>query len=232
MEPIQTIGNRIKILRKELRLTQEAFGERIYREKSIISKIENDEVELSSSIRLAICSVFGIREEWILTGEGAMKQEGASIKEAEPKNNPTQPDQPDSPAEFVTIPRFSDRISAGGGLVPTNEIDIKVAFRKDWIMRKGDPAKMSLIKVSGDSMEPTLLPDDLVLINHGHNHLDPQGGIYAIALDDSILIKRLQVVYPSGLVRVLSDNVRYGFAELPQDQVKINGRVIWYGREI
>jgi len=33
---------------------------------------------------------------------------------------------------------------------------------------------------------------DLVLIDHGHNYLDPQGGIYAIALGDSILIKRLQ----------------------------------------
>ncbi len=70
MEKALTIGKRIKLLRKDLRLTQGKLGEKIYREKSIISKIENDEVELSSSIRLALCSVLGVREGWILTGEG------------------------------------------------------------------------------------------------------------------------------------------------------------------
>jgi phage repressor protein C with HTH and peptisase S24 domain len=141
-----------------------------------------------------------------------------------------QTDSPDN--DFVNIPRFSDKISAGGGLVPINDVDIKVAFRRDWIEKKGSPEKMSLIAVSGDSMEPTLMPRDLVLINHDHNHLDPQGGIYAIALDDVILIKRLQILYPSGKVRIISDNSKYDSFELSQDEVKINGRVIWFGREL
>lgn len=68
-----TIGKRIKLLRKGLGLTQQEFGEKIYRDKSIISKIESDDAELSSSNRLAICKVFGIREGWILKGEGEMK---------------------------------------------------------------------------------------------------------------------------------------------------------------
>jgi len=69
----KTIGKRIKLLRKELGLTQQEFGKKIYRDKSIISKIEGDEVELSSSNRLAICKVFGIREDWIVKGDGEMK---------------------------------------------------------------------------------------------------------------------------------------------------------------
>lgn len=45
------------------------------------------------------------------------------------------------------------------------------------------------------------------------------------------MIKRLQVVYPSGSVRVISDNAKYEFVELPQDQVRINGKTpyVWIG---
>ena len=145
---------------------------------------------------------------------------------------PNYPGEVVTSNEFVEIPRFSDKISAGGGLIPINDVEIKVAFRKDWIRRKGDPEKMSLISVSGDSMYPTLMAGDLVLINHNQNHLDPQGGLYAIALGDVILIKRLQMLYPSGKVRITSDNQKYDSFDLLQEDVKINGRVIWFGREL
>lgn len=69
---LKQIGARIKQLRKEKRLTQEEFAKAILRDRSLISKLEAGEVELSSSIRLAICNVFGVRKEWILTGEGDM----------------------------------------------------------------------------------------------------------------------------------------------------------------
>jgi phage repressor protein C with HTH and peptisase S24 domain len=39
-------------------------------------------------------------------------------------------------------------------------------------------------------------------------------------------------IYPSGTVKVISENAKHDSAELPQDQIRINGRVIWYGREI
>ncbi|GEM_PF-5261016 len=51
-------------------LTQTQFAQRIYRDKSTISKIESSEIELSPSMRSAICNEFGVREEWILTGKG------------------------------------------------------------------------------------------------------------------------------------------------------------------
>ena len=64
---------------------------------------------------------------------------------------------------------------------------------------------MSIIKVSGDSMEPTLFSGDIVLVDHNRNYIDPQGGIYAIAMDDDvIMIKRLQVIYPLKRIRIIS----------------------------
>jgi transcriptional regulator with XRE-family HTH domain len=63
------IGKRIKALRKEKELTQARFAVRIRRDTSTVSKIESGELELSNLVRLAICNIFGVREEWLLTGK-------------------------------------------------------------------------------------------------------------------------------------------------------------------
>ncbi len=73
---------------------------------------------------------------------------------------------------------------------------------------------------------------DLVLVDHNRTTIDPQGGIYAISMDDTIMINRLQIKYPSDTIRIISDNSRYETIELESKQVRINGKVLWFGREI
>ncbi len=49
---------------------------------------------------------------------------------------------------------------------------------------------MSLIRVIGDSMEPTLGSGDIVLIDHSpRNYVDPHGGIDAIVVREEIMLK-------------------------------------------
>jgi phage repressor protein C with HTH and peptisase S24 domain len=134
--------------------------------------------------------------------------------------------------DFIFVPQMADRISAGGGVVHYNDVEVRVAFRKDWIRGKGDPENMSLIKVVGDSMEPSLLSGDLVLVDHGRTRVDPQGGIYAIAIDHEIMIKRIQPVHYMGTLKIISDNKKYGPIEADADCVNINGKVIWFARDI
>ncbi len=134
--------------------------------------------------------------------------------------------------EFVSIPQVHGKIGAGGGLIPNNCIEMRIAFRRDWIQRKGNPQNMSLIRVIGDSMEPTLESGDCVLIDHSRNYVDPHGGIYAIVVHEEIMLKRLQVLYPLGKIRVISDNSKYQPVEVEPDLLKINGKVIWFGREL
>ena len=66
------IGLRIKQIRNEKGLTQAAFAEKIQRDRTLISKVEAGECELSPSVQLAICNVFGVRREWLLEGKGEM----------------------------------------------------------------------------------------------------------------------------------------------------------------
>jgi phage repressor protein C with HTH and peptisase S24 domain len=46
------------------------------------------------------------------------------------------------------------------------------------------------------------------------------------------VLKRLQVLYPAKKIKVISDNSRYEPSEIEPDQIKINGKVIWFGREL
>jgi len=180
--------------------------------------------EIPTDLVVKFAVKFKLSVDYLLTGE----ERGYSVEE-----KPLMVcEEAETYGEFVYIPIVSGKISAGGGLIPETAVELKLAFKRDWIQRHGDPRNMSLIRVSGDSMEPVLYSGDIVLVDHNRNYIDPQGGIYAIAMDDQIMIKRLQVIYPSKKVRIISDNPKYEPLEAETEQVIINGKVIWFGREI
>jgi len=214
--------------------------------------------EPSIDFILKFCELFHFSLLWFVEGIGYPFQDAWEThpESKGPKPHPKTPDYPglfgpeaDEPfiplrerfperygpienGDFIYIPQMSGRISAGGGLMPDNRIELRVAFRKDWLNRKGDSSRMSLVKVDGDSMEPTLISGDLVLIDHSRSYVAAQGGIYAIAVHNEIMIKRIHIVFPDGKLKIISDNPKYETMEAEIDKVHINGKVIWYGREI
>lgn len=67
-----TIGERIKILRKEKNLSMEDFGAVIGMGKSAVSRIENGVNGTTDQTIRSICREFGVNEQWLRTGEGEM----------------------------------------------------------------------------------------------------------------------------------------------------------------
>ena len=61
---------RIKKIRLESGLSQEAFGKRIKIRRSSVSKIETGENSPSDQTISLICKEFSVNEEWLRTGEG------------------------------------------------------------------------------------------------------------------------------------------------------------------
>jgi phage repressor protein C with HTH and peptisase S24 domain len=51
-------------------------------------------------------------------------------------------------------------------------------------------------------------------------------------MDSIIMIKRLQVIYHQNRMKVISDNARYEAMDIDPGQAKVNGKVIWFGREL
>lgn len=67
---MDSIGSRIKELRKGAKLTLEALGQRVGISNSALSLIENGKNTPSSRTVKLIARELGASERWILTGEG------------------------------------------------------------------------------------------------------------------------------------------------------------------
>ena len=61
---------RIAVLRKTLGLTQKQFGEQIGVQRGTIANYELGRNIPTETVRLMICRVYGVRREWLETGEG------------------------------------------------------------------------------------------------------------------------------------------------------------------
>lgn len=132
--------------------------------------------------------------------------------------------------EFVFIPYYDVRLSAGIGLWVDNEQPINtLAFRAEWLQTfvTSQFDKLSVVKVSGDSMEDILKNNDTILIDHTQNEV--RDGLYALRIGNEVFVKRIQRL-PNKLL-VISANAAYPPFELSaDDDYAIIGKVAWLGR--
>lgn len=134
---------------------------------------------------------------------------------------------------FAAIPRYSAEASAGAGADNGNaEVVETLAFRQDWLTQLGvKPGRACLLKVRGDSMEPTLRQGDLTLIDETRTR-DFAGQVFALVdIDGMTRVKRLDLIDQATLA-LRSDNPDYQ-VELRRGQemnrIKILGQVVWSG---
>lgn len=64
--------NRIKQIRKDNKLTQVEFGERIGVKGNTVTNYETGLRNPTDAVILSICREFGVNKDWLLTGKGDM----------------------------------------------------------------------------------------------------------------------------------------------------------------
>ena len=127
---------------------------------------------------------------------------------------------PDVPAkDVINIPVYEQALSAGRGQELQDRAEII-----DWVALPNHLKKysenMAASYVRGDSMEPTLFDDDVILFDSfGY---DGQDGIYVINYKGAGFVKRLQ--RDKDFVRIISDNKKY--AEMNESGESEDFRVI------
>ena len=140
---------------------------------------------------------------------------------------------------YVAIALYNDvRAAAGHGAVVEGEKpDDALIFKEEWVRQElgARPADLCLIRVSGDSMEPTLRAGDVILIDVRASSPDREG-IYIIRMDGMLLVKRIQAL-PGGNLQVTSDNPAFTpwqikRADIDGVSVAVVGRVVWSGRRL
>lgn len=66
------MNERLKAIRRELSLSQEAFGKKLGVTGTAISRMEIGNRAVTEQMILAICREFNVREEWLRNGTGEM----------------------------------------------------------------------------------------------------------------------------------------------------------------
>ena len=207
---------------------------------------------------VAIAKAVGVSIDWLATGEGEMRPDGSGAQRDKASNAAhllafegadgvkTVPLEDSGQADrgrmgeifhedFALVPVYDVQASAGHGCCVESEQQTgKLAFRKDWLRDKGLKIKnLAIITAVGDSMEPTLSDGDIMLVDTSVDRII-DGAIYIVQADHHLLVKRIQQNLDGSLI-IISDNQRYKEQTISPEQakdVKIAGRVKWYGHEI
>lgn len=135
---------------------------------------------------------------------------------------------------LVSVPVLDVAASAGPGAFAEDErVEAAIRFDPSWLRRmKLDPARLSMIRVAGDSMAPTLADGDEILVDRGDAAARLRDGIYVLRMDGVLNVKRLA---PGGgrRVTVISDNPAWPpLAPVAAGSLDVVGRVVWAGRRL
>ena len=146
------------------------------------------------------------------------------------------PEAGQRPAGLVPIERTLVRASAGPGAFPGEEQGAPyLAFDERWLkaLTPSAASKLSIIRVEGDSMAPTLNAGDDILVDLGDCMERIRDGIYVLRADDVLVVKRLAIDPTGRRVTVQSDNPAYpDWPDCDLASVHCIGRVIWAGRKL
>ena len=130
----------------------------------------------------------------------------------------------------ITVPRIDVAASAGPGAFGSDRrAQSHLSFDPAWLRRlTGDAKKVSMIKVRGDSMSPTLSDGDEILVDEGDGAARLRDGVYVLRMEGALLVKRL-ALNPSGrTISVISDNPAYlNWPDCDPNDFDIVGRVVW-----
>jgi hypothetical protein len=138
-------------------------------------------------------------------------------------------------SSMVAVPRLALGASAGAGSLDEDErASGTIGFDRAWLRMLGTKADaLSIIRVDGESMAPTLGDGDDIMVDGDDGADRLRDGIYVLRLDAVLMVKRIAMGPRRGRFSVLSDNALYpGWPDVDPALVEIVGRVVWTGRRL
>ncbi|MBI6628347.1 LexA family transcriptional regulator [Pontibaca salina] len=162
---------------------------------------------------------FRVTAHWLLYGDENIDR----VEDGEP-----------APSNAALVPVYDVAASAGNGTVVEYEAEIySLAFPPDYLKKltSSSPTNLAIISVKGDSMDPTLVDDDVVLLDTSKTNLSFDG-LFVIRFDDALHVKRVGRSAKPGHVTIISDNTAFRDIEASKGDLNVVGKVLWYGRKV
>ena len=206
--------SRLRLIRKELKLTQEALAAILGVGKSALSMIETGKAALSERNKNILVQELNVNPEWIETGRGEMFNAPPEYRPFLRRTDHTVPLQ--------SVPLYSVECTAG--LVPLF-VNQEAQQPVDYIHIPNLPRCDGAIYVVGDSMYPLLKSGDIVLYKKLNDLADIfWGDMYLLSIDidgeEYITVKYIQKSDKPGYVKLVSQNPHHADKEIELKRIR------------
>lgn len=229
----EIVGERIAKRMKELGLTQSALARAVGVKQPSIGRLIAGETRQTRHI-VELAQALRTSPEY-LTGEVEKPEDGSAN------------DRRDSFGAFP-VQNFED-MAEEAGLVPVRQINLAYGmggtfldmvveedrqfFPVDWLRQftSAPYSKLFFAQGVGDSMQPTLAPNDILIIDTSINRLTMADQIWAATYCGLGMIKRLRPTKDGG-VRIMSDNPLVAEEIAYDGELNLVGRVVAVMRKV
>lgn len=210
----EVLIGRIRELIRFLGVTQNEFADRIKTDRSNFSKHLNGKLPINESLINKIVVGLGVSKNWIVSGTGNMFYM-----------------TPPQYSSALSLPASALRPETGAGAkvydvdVTAGSMGRSMMFSNDRLIGVIDvpfiSPDCSVVRVSGDSMQPVICNGDMVAIREVRNaDLIFWGQIYVILLEDYRMVKYIRRHDDPAMVILRSANREYDDIEIRRSDIR------------
>ena len=211
---METVGERVRLMRKQLNMTQEQMAQRLGIGKAALSMIETGKARLSARNKNILVQDFNVNPDWVETGEGKMFNAEPDLTAFNLRTDRSLPLQ--------SVPLYS--IEGTAGLVPL--FNQQQQFEPiNYINIPNLPKCDGAIYVVGDSMYPLLKSGDIILYKQLNDVRDVfWGDMYLLSIDldgeEYIVVKYIQKSDREGYVKLVSQNPHHADKDIEISRIR------------
>jgi phage repressor protein C with HTH and peptisase S24 domain len=209
---------RLKVLRRGLDLSLKAFGTPLGVSGQAVHDWETGKTPVSVRVASTIEKAFGVPTDWLLKGNGPFRFKNLDGQLDEQLNElwincvNTVSQHLGDKAPRLDIPLLSAQPCSGAGTTLDDYVgtDGGISFDERWLRKAFSvpPKNLRLLEVDGDSMMPTILPDEWVFVDASPAQGLTKQGVWVLRIGDTLRVKRIEWL-GANKGRAVSDNPAY-----------------------
>lgn len=220
MEPLITVTQaRLRAAIDRSTYNQSSLAKAIGVTQGTIGQILSGEIKKSKHLP-DIADALGVGLDWLMGKD--VERAGLDIDDAG-----------DDDRERVQIMEIDVGYGMGGGTFIDGYIDgVPRDFDPGWLeaITQSPPSMLFIAKGIGDSMMPTLLDNDLLVVDRGQTTITQQDRIWAVTYGELGMVKRVRR-RADGTYLLMSDNPLISAIEAVAGEMHVVGRVVFIGRK-
>ena len=205
------MAHRVRKLALAKNLTASDLGRLLDVKKSSAANYWDGSTMWPTDKVLALADLLEVNPRWLISGEG-------------PKGGGALPADDDA----VLVQEIDLAYGMGGTYLDVVSLEPRtIPFPRAWLrtFTSSDPEHLFFARGDGDSMMPTILDQDIVLIDRSQLAINRQDRIWAVAYGELGMIKRVRAM-PDGSYQLLSDNPNVEPAVAVDGEMTVIGRVV------